>query len=168
MNRIAPLKMNLKYVFATLLLFISVGLYAHEDNRKKTEHDHHQNEIGLANSIVYFIKDKSFANGLHFHFQRSIPNSKFGIGIGYERIFDIHQHNSIGLIGAYRPIENLSFNFSPGMTYEGYDKTVHFAFHVETTYEWEFKNFHLGPTIEFAYDLEDYHISLGIHIGYGF
>lgn len=43
-----------------------------------------------------------------------------------------------------------------------------FTFHIESTYEFEFKNIHLGPAIEFAYDPEDFHISLGLHIGYGF
>ena len=34
--------------------------------------------------------------------------------------------------------------------------------------EFEFNNFHIGPVLEFAYDPEDYHISLGLHIGFGF
>ena len=30
------------------------------------------------------------------------------------------------------------------------------------------KNIHIGPALEFAYEPEDFHISLGIHLGYGF
>jgi hypothetical protein len=39
---------------------------------------------------------------------------------------------------------------------------------IETAYEFEIKNFHVGPAFEFAYDPEDFHISLGLHCGFGF
>ena len=35
-------------------------------------------------------------------------------------------------------------------------------------HEFELQNFHLGPVIGIAYEPEDYHLSLGIHIAYGF
>ena len=35
-------------------------------------------------------------------------------------------------------------------------------------HEFEIKNIHIGPALEFAYEPEDFHISLGIHLGYGF
>ena len=131
-------------------------------------HEHHKNEIGVANSLVYFVQEKVFAYGLHIHYVRNIPKSKFGIGLGYERIFDEHKHNTIGFVAAYRPIENLSFNVSPGLSFEDGGEELGFAMHLETSYEFEIKNFHLGPAFEFAYDPRDIHISLGIHIGYGF
>ncbi len=93
----------------------------------------------------------------------------FGIGLGYERIFDEHKHNTFGVVASYRPIDPLSLNLSPGVTYEGSESDhLDFALHVEATYEFEISNVHIGPVFEFAYDPEDYHLSLGLHIGYGF
>ena len=131
-------------------------------------HEHHKNEIGVANSLVYFVQEKVFAYGLHMHYVRNITKSKLGLGLGYERIFDEHRHNTIGLVAAYRPIENLSVNVSPGLSFEDGDQELSFALHLETSYEFEIKNFHIGPAIEFAYDPKDIHISIGVHIGYGF
>jgi hypothetical protein len=132
------------------------------------EHEHHKNEIGIANAPVYFINEKDFAYGLHLHFVRSIPKTKFGFGLGYERIFDEHKHSTIGLVGSYRPLEGLSFNISPGVTFEAGNQTGIFAIHAETAYEFETKYFHIGPAFEFAYDKEDSHLSLGLHIGFAF
>jgi hypothetical protein len=161
----------LKTLLTILIICFSLTIYGQSKNLNKevTEnHEHHKNEIGIANSPVYFIKEKVFAYGLHFHYVRNIPKTKFGLGFGYERIFDEHKHNTFGLVGTYRPIENVSFNISPGLTFEDENKSAKFALHLETAYEWEIKNFHFGPAFEFAYDPEDFHISLGLHIGYGF
>ena len=132
-------------------------------------HDHHRNEIGIGHSPVYFINEKTFAYGLHMHYIYNIPESKFGVGLGYERIFDEHQHNTLGVVGNFRPMDKISISLSPGISFE--ENTLsesHFALHVETAYEFEIKNFHLGPVIEVAYDKEDVHISLGVHMGLGF
>lgn len=62
-------------------------------------------------------------------------------------------------------------NLSPGITFEdeeGESSETNFALHFETSYEFEVKNFHIGPVFEVAYDPEDYHISLGLHVGFGF
>ena len=132
------------------------------------KHKHHSNEIGIANSPVYFIKENVVSYGLHIHYIRKITHSKFGIGLGYERIFDEHKHSTIGLVVSYSPIEKLSLNISPGITFEGDASAVNFALHLETSYEFELNDFHLGPVLEFATDPEDIHLSLGLHIGYGF
>lgn len=158
--------MMIKSVFLLLFLIISNIVMAQEHEH---EHDHHRHEIGLGNSPVYFVNEKTLAYGLHLHYIYNIPHSKLGMGLGYERIFDEHQHNTIGVVGNYRPIENLSFSFSPGITFEE-NSLSHsmFALHFETAYEFELKNMHLGPVFEVAYDREDVHISLGMHIGIGF
>jgi hypothetical protein len=116
----------------------------------------------------YFLREKIFTYGLHLHYIRALHNSKFGFGFGYERIFDDHQHQTIGFVSTYRPIDKWSINLSPGLTFEKDNKTPNFALHAKTSYEFEFKNFHIGPAFEIAYDPEDYHISLGLHLGYGF
>ena len=158
----------MKYRLWVLLIAFGQNVFAQDEDH--TEHDHgHHNEIGIANAPVYFIKEKEVAYGLHFHYLHTINHSQFGIGLGYEQIFDEHQHRIIGLIGSYRPVDKLSINISPGVTFEGEDTShMNFVLHLEATYEVEFHDFHLGPVFGFSYDPEDYHISLGVHVGYGF
>ncbi len=144
------------------------------DTLKGTEanhhhHEHRKNEIGIANAPVLFVKEKVFSYGLHLHYIRHIKGSKFGIGAGYERIFDKHGHNTFGLVANYIPIDKLRLIVSPGITFEDENhNSPEFALHLETSYEFEIKSFHLGPVFEFAYDPEDFHISLGLHLGIGF
>lgn len=166
------IKLFLLLVFTTA---IASNLFAQshdQEHDKECEvHHHHQHpdsEIGVGNSIIYFAKEKEFAYGFHIHYVRSIPNSKLGVGFGYERIFDEHGHNTFGPELVYRPIEKLSLSFSPGVTLEDEHPEAKFAAHIETSYEFELHNFHIGPAIGFAYDEEDHHFSVGIHIGYGF
>lgn len=164
--------MAIRIVLSVLLLFLSGLLQAQENETGSTEHgnhEHHQNEIGIANAPVYFVKEKTFSYGLHLHYIHKLGESKFGLGAGYERIFDTHGHNTFGLVGCYSPVDKLSLTLSPGITLEDVrPDEVNFALHFETVYEFEIKNIHLGPVFEFAYDPEDYHISVGLHIGYGF
>ncbi len=131
--------------------------------------DNHKNEIGIANSPIYIIKEKEFAYGLHAHYIRGLKETKFGIGVGYERIFDEHKHNTIGVILSYAPIEHLALSLSPGITFNDNNASdLNFGLHLETLYEFEIGIFHIGPVAEFAYAVEDYHVSLGLHLGFGF
>lgn len=122
--------MKLKLILTFLPTIFSLNIFAqttehsaeHLDN-----HEHHKNEIGVANSPVYFLKENVFAYGLHIHYVRNITKSKFGLGLGFERIFDEHKHNTIGLVATYRPIEKLSFNISPGLTIEDDNPKANFA-----------------------------------------
>ncbi|HIA36594.1 MAG TPA: hypothetical protein EYN89_07625 [Flavobacteriales bacterium] len=168
--------MNPKYLLLLILTVLGNAVYAqgeeHHEEHHEGNHDHyehHRNEIGIANAPVYFVNEGAVSYGLHIHFLTNIAKTKFSLGLGYERIFDEHQHNTIGLVGSYRPTDRLSFNLSPGITFEGEEASEgSFALHAETAYEFEFKNIHFGPVLELAYDLEDYHLSLGLHLGYGF
>ena len=162
--------MRLFQLSSKLLIFFlisfSVKSYAQEEHHHHV-HDHNF-EFGLANSVVYFVNEKEIAYGLHFHLVKRIAHSKFGFGLGYERIFDEHKHNTIGIVGAYNPIYNLHLAISPGVAFEGSGlEHPRFAIHFESVYDWQIGEIHLGPLLEFAYDQEDYHISLGIHIGFG-
>ena len=161
------MKPVLLLIFLTGIFSLNISAQSSE-NEDSDHHEHRQNEIGIANSPVYFLKEKEFAYGFHVHYVRNIPKSKFAIGLGYERIFDEHKHNTFGLEATYRPIEALTMNLSPGLTFEDNNPGAGLALHFETAYEIEMKDFHIGPALEFAYDPEDFHISLGIHIGYGF
>lgn len=132
------------------------------------KHDHH-NEIGVAHAPVYFVNEKEVAYGLHLHLVHYGHESNFGIGLGYERIFDEHKHNTMGIVFSYRPISRWTVNLAPGITFEDAEKdNINFALHLESAYEWSLGDFHIGPAFELAYDPEDYHISLGLHLGYGF
>ena len=144
-----------------ILVFLSICtnlLYGQEtpEVHKHADHGSHKNEIGLS-------------YGIHLHYLHNLKESRFAVGLGFEKIFDEHKHNTFGLIGSYRPIDRLSVHVSPGLTYEG-DKfsDPFFAFHLETTYEFNIENFHIDPALEFAWDPEDIHISLGLHWGIGF
>ena len=124
--------MVLKYSIICLMLVF--GFTAQAQKVEEDHHDEHQHEIGVANAPVYFMKEESFSYGLHVHYIYSISDTKFGLGLGYERIFDEHKHNTIGLVACYRPIDPLSFNISPGVTYEGKkQKEMNFALHIETS-----------------------------------
>ncbi|MEE4177111.1 MAG: hypothetical protein V2I46_06330 [Bacteroides sp.] len=162
--------MNWKIGFKALAVIafgiISTTVYSQEENHN---HDHHKYELGLANSLVYFAGEKEFAYGLHIHLVRNINHSKFGLGLAYERIFDEHKHNSIGVVASYNPLKSWHINIAPGIAFEDAEPSdLKFAFHAETIYDFDIGNFHIGPLLDFAVDPEDYHFSFGLHIGYGF
>ncbi len=136
--------------------------------KNSNSHEHSKNEIGISISPAYFVKENVMTFAMHIHYTRNIPNTKFGIGISFERIVLAPKHNTFGLVFAYRPIERLSFTLSPGITFEDNNSDSLFAMHIETAYEFDLGSFHIGPAFEFAYDPNDYHLSLGIHVGYGF
>lgn len=164
------IELNCKVFIIYIVLLISSKTYSQTDSlliRKEHEHDQHYNELGIANSPVYFLRENIFSYGLHFHWVRNILKSKFGLGLGYERIFDKHSHHTFGIIGSYQPIDRMNIIFSPGISFENGNNNGKFALHLESTYEWQFHQFHYGPSFEIAYDPEDYHISIGIHFGYG-
>ncbi len=123
----------------------------------------------MAYSFVCFAKEKENAYGLHMHLVKNSNHSALGFGIAYERIFDEHKHNTIGLVGSYYLFESLHINLTPGVTFKDNEPlNMKFAFHAGTSYNSSVGNFHLGPMLELAFDPEDYHISIGLHMGYGF
>lgn len=165
--------MKITTIFIITLFLITNSLVSqnhdHSEENHNHAHVHAKNEIGLSNSAVYFVEEGEYAYGLHLHYIRNISETKFGFGIGFERIFDEHKHNTIGLVGSYYPIKQVSINLSPGITFEDeHPDEIKFALHLESSYDFEINNFHIGPVIGIAYDPEDYHISIGVHIGYGF
>ena len=157
--------------FQLFIFLVTIGVsvnaqHNHEDHEGH-HHSHHKNEIGVANAPVYFVKEKELTYGLHLHYIRTLGETKFGIGLGYEQIFDEHEHKTFGIVASYRVFEGMSVTASPGVTSEKGGE-LFFALHLETVYEWEVGNFHIGPVVEVAYDPEDYHFSIGLHVGYGF
>lgn len=169
---------QMKYIVFFLLFAHTLSAQiedSHDHLEEGHSHDHIEkpNELGIALAPVYFLNEEEVAFGLHIHYIHTIGESKFGIGAGYEKIFDEHGHNTIGVVFSYRPIDPLSFNFAPGVTFESSpgpmeEQETNFAFHLEASYEFEVGGLHIGPALEFAYDPEDIHLSLGLHVGFAF
>ena len=153
---------------SVIYLLSSCSINAHEQSIEKNEPGirvQHKNEISLANSTLYFVKERDFAYGIHVHYLRSIPRSDFGIGIGYERLLNnCNTHSSYAIVGSLRLSDYLIVNISPCVLFEDRNKTKRFAFQIEAIYGWEIGNFYFGPTVEFAYSQEDYHLGVGIHL----
>lgn len=155
----------MKFLQFSFFLLLATVVQAQED----VEHDHHhKHEFGTSFSAVYFTGEQEWSGAAHLHYVYNFPHTKFGVGVGCERVFDEHKHNFIGVEVNYRPVHRLTLNLSPGVAFEGEHKDEKdFALHFETVYEFEFGAFHIGPVLELAYHPEDFHVSLGVHIGLG-
>lgn len=154
--------------FALIILVIS-SLKAQEDGHEH-KHIHPEFELGFSNNLVFNFTEEEFVYGIHLHFVKTIGKSdKIGLGIAYEKIFDEHKHNSLSLIFMCRPVEHLSFNMAPGISWLASEtNTIMPVMHIEGLYEWEFGFFHIGPLIGVAFSSEDFHTSLGLHMAFGF
>jgi hypothetical protein len=163
-------KMTLiRSIGTAIFLLACIGVNAQEILHTGHSHDHHSHEIALSPTSVYLIGEREVVFGLHAHYVYNLPHTNFGLGIGYESIFDDHKHKLLGVIGSYRPFEHLNINVSPGIKYEKFDfLAVNFAIHVEAAYEFEFGNFHLGPVAGVAISQGDYHLGIGVHLGIGY
>jgi hypothetical protein len=158
--------MKVLYILVLITMAQTLSAQSHDNH---VHSDKHKNEVGIANSPIYIIREKEFAYGLHAHYIRSIKETRFGIGVGYERVFDDHKHNTIAAVLSFTPIEHLSLSLSPGITFRDKNASdMQFGLHLETLYEFEIGFFHVGPVAEFAYYVEDYHVSIGVHVGFGF
>ncbi len=171
-NTITKKNQGMRVLF--LLMFLttlaSSNIYGQttKDTLENTNSHEHSKKIGVSISPAHFINEKVWTFAMHIHYTRIIPKTKFGIGASFERIVLDPKHSTFGLVLAYYPIEKLSFVVSPGMTFEDANPGALFALHLETAYEFEIGDFHIGPAFEFAYDPNDYHLSLGLHVGYAF
>ena len=169
--------MERKLLILFFALILNYSLFAqdhehqHNDNH---EYDHekehrHNHEIGVSVGPVYFFNEEELSFATHLHYTYSFPESNFGLGVGYERIFDEHKHNFIGIELSYRIVHPLMISISPGVVFEGAESgEAGFGVHTEVVYEFELGAFHVGPMAELAWHPEDWHLSLGVHIGLGF
>jgi len=168
------MKFNVILIFFTinfLLLIIDLNAQNNSDSIscKKIKDEFKKNEIGLANSTVYITNERIATFGIHLHYIKLLNNSKFGIGFGYERIFDKHKHNTLGIVVKYIVVDGLSLNISPGIKIEDSSiKKAELAMHTEVAYDVELRNLCFGPVFEIAFDKNNIHLSLGLHIGLEF
>lgn len=152
------------YTFLTIYTATAQETHDHEHH-----HEHHKHEVSVGAFPAFFVNENELTYGMHLHYTYNFPSTKVGIGVGYEKIFDEHKHNSISIFLNYRPIENLHIGLGPGLAFEGAEiKEAVYATHFETFYEFIIKGFHLGPVLGMGVDKNDFHISMGIHFGIGF
>lgn len=153
-------------------LLFAFSLFASQNDAERADSTHHpdhpKNEIAISNSPVYFIKEKIFAYGMHLHYTRAIAETNYGLGLCYERTFGSHGHNTAGVVAAWMPVHQLDISLSPSLSFEDDHPKAQFALHFDSSYDFEVGLFHVGPAFELAYDPEDWHVSLGLHIGYAF
>jgi hypothetical protein len=159
-----------QFLLVSIFIFTSTFLYSQDHDHEVEHHHHPEYELGFSNGAVFNFSENEFAYGIHTHFIKTISKSdKIGLGIGYERIFDDHKHNSVSVILLYRPAENLSVNFAPGVSWlSTKSNSIKPSMHIEGLYEWQLGNFHLGPLVGVAFNSEDFHVSLGLHLAIGF
>src|SRR6056300_734576 len=145
-------------------------IHDHDHGDHEHHHPHHEHslELGAALNPVWMIAEQELTSGLHLHLVKTIGMTKWGIGVGYERIFDDHQHSTAGIVGSYRFTPEWVVNLSPGLTWEGaHTDALLPAVHFESAYEFLVGELHIGPAIEYAWDPADSHFSIGLHLGLG-
>lgn len=145
----------MKYLLIVILTIISLGLFGQK------------NEISLSNSGVYL--DNQISYGVGFHYLRDKRCDRwlqgpYKIGIGIESI--PNQHNTFGLILEYNLTDKLFFDISPNIIFS--ENTYSYGFHFESGYEFEVGRFCLSPVAHLSIDPEDYHLGLGLHLGFNF
>lgn len=157
------------------ILCTSVSAAASENTH---EHDHNQAgypthdhtlELGVSPGLVYLPAEDTFTAGLHMHLLASLGASRWSVGVGLERLFDQHAHNTLGFVAQYRIWDTWGIAIGPGLTFTDEDPTaLEPSLHIETMYEFVLADFHVGPSVEFAADPEEIHLTLGLHFGVGF
>lgn len=135
-----------------------------------TDHSHdHRFALGVSAGPVYLLAEQELTFGVHGHFIAAIAKSPFGIGLGYERLLDEHQHNALSIVFQYRILDPWSVSLSPGIAFEGSDlNAIEPAVHLETAYEFELGPIDLGPAFEVAWEPEGVHLTLAVHAGVHF
>ena len=142
--------------------------HAHEADPESPVHDH-RFELGLAPGLVYLVSESEFTAGLHLHLVATAWDSSWSFGVGYERLFDEHAHNTMSAVVQYRLTNSWNVIIAPGFTFRDEDPAaVDPSVHVETAYEFIIGEFHAGPSLELAVDPDDVHLTAGVHLGLGF
>lgn len=169
-------------VFRVLSLIVLVVAYSlrveaqHSNNSNShASHNHeldpHKYHIGIGFGGAHIFSENVQAPAFHLHFLRQLGHhNQWGLGIGYEAIADEHWHNGLNLLVNYRPVRFLSLLAGPGLVIGKHDGKTEVlpAFHTEAVFEFNVGGLHIGPMIGYGRDKEDNHISVGVHVGFGF
>lgn len=152
----------MKYILSIVAILSTLNVMAQSMEK---EH-YHKNDLGIANEMVFLSNENAWAYGIDVHYIQNIKDSNFGIGAGFEHIFGKYDHNTVGIVGRYIPMNDWIINLSPGITFE--NSNIKFSTHAGISYVFDVSVFHFGPVISYATDFEEAHIGFGLHIGYGF
>lgn len=128
--------------------------------------DEHKFELGGSIGAAYIVQEQ-WAASIHAHGVWRIPHTPVSLGVGYERLYDDHNHNTVSLVSQFHIYAGLSGAIAPGITWD--DDGTSASLHLETLYEFEMNDYvHLGPSFEVAFDQHATHLTPGLHIGIGF
>jgi len=161
------------FLFAVFFTFQGYSQHTHEEDSHNHEkdHTHKKNEVSVAVGVVPLPEENKVTAGLHFHYVRGIGSSnRFGIGVGFETIFDEHKHYTFSVVFQYRIYKGLIFGYAPGLLIkkEDSESELHFAQHFELAYEFDMGKFHIGPMAEVGLEGSTVHYMLGVHFGIDF
>jgi hypothetical protein len=140
-------------------------------SREPAGHDHTHTqdfEASLSPGVAFLASESEYAFALHVHVLRTLGDPSWAAGVGFERIFDEHAHNALGILLEHRPFDRWAVAIGPGITFSDEWDHVDPSLHLEAVYEWFTGDFHLGPNMEIAVDPHDVHLSFGLHFAIGF
>lgn len=151
--------------FACLLVF---GGFLFSASGQEHDHNFH---LGVGGATAKIIGESGLKPAIHVHLIRQLGESrKWGIGLGYESIFEDSPHQGVYLLFNYNPLENIHLSLAPGLSYGLHHsvREINAAAHLEAVYEFEAGVFHFGPMVGAGIDRRDAHLSAGLHVGIGF
>jgi hypothetical protein len=175
-----------KISLSILFIFIIISLKSQEhikhdhkehidEHGQNNKHDHfHTNEIGVSIAPTAYLQENTIALGTHAHYVHRLGESRFGIGAGFEAVFDSHKHKTLSAVFQYSPSYMTHICVSPGFVQEKHNEMgqieneYHWALHLELVHEFQLGKIDLGPFFEFALEEEGQHIGIGIHVGLPF
>jgi hypothetical protein len=151
----------MKKLFYIIFLFNLASVQAQDEHKER----HH---IGISGGITGAFPETKYIPGGHLHYSYlyKIKNLQMGIGTGLEYLIDKHQHIGIDLSFSFFPTEDFEISIAPGIVF--INNVKEYATHIELAYSFDIKSIHLGPLIETAVSKDDFHLTLGIHLGFGF
>jgi hypothetical protein len=107
--------------------------------------------------------------GAEYEYVLPFTGGLFGVGFMAEMVFDKHRHYVLGLKVPVHPMGSWTFSISPGIMWiRGEDPPRRFALHLGVEHEFELGGVSVAPSFEAAFAGADVHLSLGLHLGFGF
>jgi len=122
--------------------------------------------VGIALTGAYLKDENVWAPGFHFHYNRNLGNSRFGLGANYERLIDEHGHHALDIVLKYSLLHSLSVSATPGLSFSGMKPfKPQGVIHIEAAYEIHVHRICIDPVVEAAFHADETHLSAGVHLG---
>lgn len=161
-------------IITTVMLMTTLSLsaqsaFGHSLHSPYAIGEYYVHEFGGGYDLVRINGEQTWTTGAHAHYAYMMGGGRYGVGAGFEMIFDEHKHKTIGAVIAYRPLYPMTVLLLTGATWDNIPfSEVRLAVQGEILYEWAWRNLHFGPSLRYSYDPDDTRYSLGVHIGAGF